>query len=102
MEPRLPPMRPDSMTAMLTQTFNRLFHVLVSRWKAYQQAPRDPARVVELAAARAALDDARAAISTARGRLEPQPAPEGRYVWRSAVDPDTYRLLKLRGVFPEG
>ncbi len=87
---------------MLTHTFNRLFHSLVSRWNAYQEAPRDPARVVELAAARAALDDARSAIAAERGLVAPQPAPEGRYVWRSAVDPDTYRLLKLRGVFPEG
>ncbi len=90
------------MNPMLTQTFNRLFHTLVARWKTYQDAPRDPERVVELAAARVALDDARTAIAAARGRVAPQPAPEGRYVWRSAVDPDTYRALKLRGVFPEG
>ncbi len=90
------------MNTMLTQTFNRLFHTLVARWKTYQEAPRDPERVAELAAARADLDDARSAIAAARGRFAPQPAPEGRYVWRSAVDADTFRLLKLRGVFPEG
>ncbi len=90
------------MTTMLTQTFHRLFQTLVGRWKAYDDAPRDPARVVELATARAALDDARSAIAAERGRIEPQPRPESSYVWRSAVDPQTYRLLKLRGVFPEG
>ncbi len=90
------------MSTMLTETFNRLFHVLVSRWMAYQDAPREPARVVELATARAALDDARSEIAAERGRFAPQPAPQGRYVWRSAVDADAYRLLKLRGVFPGG
>ena len=47
---------------MLTERFTRLFGRLLDRWVDYQEAPRDPARVTELAAARAALDEVRSEI----------------------------------------
>lgn len=51
---------------MITDRFSRLFDRLLTRWAAYQDAPRDPARVTELASARARLDDVRRDISTER------------------------------------
>ena len=54
---------------MLTERFSRLFSRLLDRWLVYQEAPRDPARVTELAAARSALDDVRSEIRTERLEL---------------------------------
>lgn len=54
---------------MLGDRFNRLFADLTTRWEAWWRAPRDPDRVPELASARFALEDARAAISVERVRL---------------------------------
>jgi len=51
--------------------FDKLFGNLVSRWKRYDDAPRTPDRVIELASARADLDDARAQTADARERLFP-------------------------------
>ena len=55
--------------AMLTERFSRLFDRLLERWLTYQDAPRDPDRVVELAAARLALDDTRNDIAAEREQL---------------------------------
>ncbi len=90
------------MTVMLTETFNRLFANLLERWRAYDETSRDPDRIVDLASAWIALDDARSAVAAERVRHRTAARPAGRFVWRSAVDADTYRLLRLRGVFPEG
>jgi len=49
--------------------FDKLFGKLVNRWERYDDAPRTPDRVTELAAARADLDDARAETADARERL---------------------------------
>ncbi len=54
---------------MLTERFTRLFARLLERWTDYQDAPRDPVRVTELAAARIALDDVRAEIAVERREL---------------------------------
>jgi hypothetical protein len=51
---------------MISDRFTRLFDRLLARWTVYQDAPRDPARVTELAAARARLDDVRRDIATER------------------------------------
>ncbi len=87
---------------MLHPAFNGLFDRLVARWRTYQDAPRRPERVTELAKARADLDDARATIGRARAHLYPdfeQAAPVGR---RIAVDADAYAVLRLQGVHSEG
>ncbi len=57
---------------MLTERFSRLFGRLLDRWLEYQDAPRDPARVTELAAARVALDEVRSEIRTERLELSNQ------------------------------
>ena len=47
---------------MLTQRFHGLFSNLVGVFKDYQNAPRDPAHILDLTTARAELDDARVEI----------------------------------------
>lgn len=55
---------------MLTERFNTLWRRLIERWLTYQQTPRSPELVTELAAARIALDEARTDIAGERGRIE--------------------------------
>ncbi len=47
---------------MLTQRFHSLFENLVGTFRVYQDAPRDPNRILDLTSARADLDDARVEI----------------------------------------
>ncbi len=77
------------------EMFEGLFAKLVGRWKVYQDAPRHPERVPELAAARADLDDARNEIAEVRKRLEPHhrhtpPARPG-----IAIDPAAYTRVRI-------
>lgn len=51
---------------MITDRFSRLFERLLARWADFQDVPRDPARVPELAAARVALDEIRREVATER------------------------------------
>lgn len=55
---------------MLNQRFNRLWKLLLERWFVYQDTPRTPDRVTELAAARIELDEVRSAIASERGRIQ--------------------------------
>lgn len=87
---------------MLHPVFNGLFDRLVARWRTYQEAPRQPERVVELAAARAGLDDARAEIALARAEFHPESAGPASVGRRIAVDADAYAVLRLQGVHSEG
>ena len=88
---------------MLHPVFDRLFGKLLGRWHRYQDAPRDPGRVTELAAARADLEDARSEVAEARAEYHPEPGPPERPEPRPiGVDVDKYEALRLRGVFPEG
>ncbi len=86
---------------MVHSVFDKVFANLLARWHRYQDAPRDPARVIELAAARADLDDSRRETAAARtrhhpefGRVEPQPP---RHI---AVSDAAYQRLRVRGMSP--
>jgi len=58
---------------MITERFSRLFSRLLTRWVHYQDAPRDPARVTELAAARSDLDEIRTEIAIERTLISTAP-----------------------------
>ena len=78
--------------------FEHLFRRLVGRWKKYQDAPRDPHLVTELAAARADLDDTRLEIAKVRKRLysgerSTKPSRPG-----VAVDPAAYQRARMTGL----
>ena len=85
---------------LLTDRFIRLFDRLVTRWTRYQDAPREPARVVELAAARAELDDVRNQIAQERtviSREGPVVEPP-----RVAVSDLGLHKLRLAGIGLDG
>ena len=85
---------------MLTDRFIRLFDRLVARWTHYQDAPRDPARVVELATARGELDDVRNEIALERTVIAGQgPTIEPP---RVAVSDLGLHKLKLAGIGLDG
>lgn len=81
---------------MLTDRFTRLFDRLMGRWIRYQDAPRDPARIVELATARSELDAVRNEMALERTVVTSQTsiteAP------RVAVSDLGLRKLKLAGI----
>ena len=89
---------------MLHPRFGKVFSKLLGVWRVYQEAPREPERVTELAQARANLDDARAETTKTRRQLHPDTPPpaHGRRVARTALTQEEYRKLALKGVFPEG
>jgi len=80
------------------QVFERLFTKLVGRWEVYQDAPRHPERVPELASARADLDDARNEIAEVRERLEPHPGPTPPARPGIDLDPDAYLRVRISGL----
>lgn len=85
---------------MNRRNFAKAFDNLVCRWFEYQDAPRQPERVVELATARMQLDDARAETARVRGawsatRHEPRPPKQ------TSVSDDDLARLRVQ-IFPEG
>lgn len=54
---------------MITERFSQLFNLLLARWTRYQDAPRNPALVTDLAAARVALDEVRSDIAVERSLI---------------------------------
>ena len=62
---------------MLPERFTRTFGRLLDRWVEYQDAPSDPDRVPELAAARIALDEVRSEIRAERLELRTVAAADG-------------------------
>lgn len=82
---------------MLTSRFNSLWNLLVGRWFAYQDAPRTPDDVVELASARAALDDVRSEIAEERGIIASASRPLAT-VSRVAVSDEDLARLRVAGV----
>jgi hypothetical protein len=82
---------------MITDRFSRLFDRLLTRWAVYQDAPRDPARVVELAAARIDLDDARNDIATERDLVMATAAPRVEAP-RVAISEDALNRLRVAAV----
>ena len=83
---------------MLTERFSRLFGRLLTRWAKYQDAPRDPASVTELAAARMELDDVRSEIATERELLLVNSAPVRIEPPRVAVSDEGLRRLRVAGI----
>ena len=77
---------------MLTERFSRLFGRLLTRWVHYQDAPRDPARVTELAAARIALDEVRSDIAGERDNIAWTDAPRTGASRVAISDSDLSRL----------
>ena len=81
---------------MLTERFSRLFGRLLNRWEDYQVAPRDPARVTELAEARMALDDVRSEIADEHRELvSVAPVAEGPRVAVSPAELDRLRVASI-------
>ena len=78
---------------MITERFSKLFGRLLSRWAQYQDAPRDPQRVTDLAAARVALDEVRNEIADERTLCAVAAAPHADAPRVAISDSD---LLKLR------
>ena len=83
---------------MLTDRFSQLFGRLLSRWAKHQQAPRDPASVTELAAARIELDDARSDLAAERSLLLNDRVPTRIEAPRVAVSNEGLRRLRVAGI----
>ncbi len=81
---------------MLTERFSRLFTRLLDRWLDYQDAPRNPERVVELAAARTALDEVRTEIAAERHDLVTSTRAAGGP--GVAVSDDDLNRLRVAGI----
>jgi hypothetical protein len=83
---------------MISEKFDRLFTRLVDVFKRYHEAPRSPAQVAELGAARWDLELARKAIAEERQRViayyEPLP-PIPRQV---AMSDDELARLRVAGL----
>jgi hypothetical protein len=79
--------------------FLRSFASLIGRWLVYQDAPRDPERVVELARARSDLDDARRTVAEARGAWDSSPQGPTPPVTRTSVSDDDLARLRVQ-VYP--
>jgi len=77
---------------MITERFSRLFSRLLTRWVRYQDAPRDPAQVAELAAARNELDEIRTEIATERSRVSSAPRVTKDFSRVAVSDADLRRL----------
>lgn len=82
---------------MITERFSWLFGRLLARWAKYQDAPRDPARVTELAAARMELDEVRSDIATERVLIAGSPSPRVEAP-RVAVSDEGLRRLRVAGI----
>ncbi len=78
---------------MLGARFDRLFRTLVTRWSAWRTASRDPEQVPELAAARFALEDVRAAIAAEREVLIAPARGDGARTSVSAEDRARLRVF---------
>lgn len=83
---------------MITDTFSRLFGSLLARWAKYQNAPRDPERVRELAAARVEMDDVRNEIAVERELVMAATAPVRAEPPRVAVSDEGLRRLRVAGI----
>lgn len=84
---------------MLTERFSRLWDRLLGRWFTYQDAPRTPDQVVELADARVALDDARNEIAAERRKIA-GPGPPRREEPRIAMSEQELARLRAGGIDP--
>jgi hypothetical protein len=82
---------------MITDRFSRLFDRLVARWTRYQDVPRDPATVADLAVARMSLDDVRNEIARERALLVPARAPRVEAP-RVAVSESDLRRLRVGAI----
>lgn len=82
---------------MLTERFSRLFSGLLIRWGQYEDIPRDPARVTDLAAARSALDEVRSEIAGERAKIWNQ-APVGHEGPRVAISAADLDRLRVAGI----
>jgi hypothetical protein len=81
--------------------FVKSFSNLAGRWAVYQDAPRDPGSVVELARARIALDIARLAVADAREGWDNRPQGPARSPKRTSVSDDDLARLRVQ-VYPGG
>ncbi len=82
---------------MLTRRFEELLPQLLEAFVAYDDVPRTPDHVCELAAARAALDDLRSAIAEERDWSERWIDCVER-LRRTEVDDGSIILLRAHGV----
>ena len=84
---------------MLTERFNRLWDRLVTRWFAYQETPRTPDRIVDLADARVALDEARTEIGSERYKITGPGQPRQEQP-RVAMSEEELARLRAGGIDP--
>ena len=81
---------------MLTRRFERLFRRLVSTFIAYDNAPRTPYRVAELAAARTQLDQIRSDIAAERSVMERR--QQANAFRKTAVSDHDLAVLRIQGM----
>lgn len=82
---------------MLTARFHRLFRRLVSVFLRYDDIPRSSETVVEIAQARAVLEDARVAIAAERNVVARRAARTGRVRYTS-VSAANQAILDVQGM----
>ncbi len=82
---------------MLTARFQRLFRRLVSVFLRYDDIPRSSETVVEIAQARAVLEDARVAIAAERNVVARRAARTGRVRYTS-VSAANQAILDVQGM----
>ena len=79
------------------------FAQLLKRWIAYQEAPREPGSIAELAQHRKDLDDARAAAREARREHDRERATEpSGFIKKVSVDDDEIARQRVRTYTGEG
>ncbi len=82
---------------MITERFSRLFGRLLTRWASYQDAPRDPELVTDLAAARIALDEVRSDIALERASITTW-SPVSHHSPRVAISEEDLDRLRVAGL----
>ena len=82
---------------MLTARFQRLFRRLVSVFLRYDDVPRSPENVVEIAQARAVLEDARVAMAVER-KVVARRATRTSRVRYTSVSAANLAILDVRGM----
>ena len=82
---------------MLTARFQRLFRRLVSAFLRYDDVPRSSENVVEIAQARAVLEDARVAMAAERKVVARRAARTGRVRYTS-VSAGDLAILDVQGM----
>ena len=83
---------------MLTDTFERVFRLLVAAFKRHQDVPQTLTNIAELGAARWDLELVRKAIAEERERIALQPASRSVIPRKTALSDDELARLRVVGM----